>query len=60
VSLAWGVLLIVAPVAGAIVMLWWLGAYALVFGVALVVAAWRLRRELLGPGAAVGELHRVV
>lgn len=51
VSLLWGALLIVAPVTGAIVMLWWLGAYALVFGVAMIVAAARLRRELREPRA---------
>ena len=42
-SLSWGVLLVVAPGAGAIAMTWWLGAYALVFGLALIVFAWRLR-----------------
>jgi uncharacterized membrane protein HdeD (DUF308 family) len=38
-----GVLLILAPLAGAIVLTWWLGAYALVFGVALLVLALKLR-----------------
>jgi uncharacterized membrane protein HdeD (DUF308 family) len=42
-SLAYGVLLIVTPLIGAIVLTWWLGAYALVFGVALVVFSFRLR-----------------
>ncbi len=61
VSLAWGLLLIVAPVAGAIVMLWWLGAYALAFGVSMIAAAWRLRRELGGPRPIPpGDLHHTV
>ncbi len=43
VSIGLGVLLILAPLAGAIVLTWWLGAYALVFGAALLVLAFRLR-----------------
>jgi uncharacterized membrane protein HdeD (DUF308 family) len=43
VSLIYGVLLIVAPLIGALVLTWWLGAYALIFGVALLVLAVRLR-----------------
>jgi uncharacterized membrane protein HdeD (DUF308 family) len=42
-SLAYGVLLIITPLIGAIVLTWWLGAYALVFGVALVVFSFKLR-----------------
>lgn len=45
VSLVWAGLLIVAPVAGAVVMTWWLGAYALLFGMAMVALASRLRAE---------------
>lgn len=45
-SLVFGVLLIVAPMAGAVVLTWWLGAYALVFGVTLVVLAFKLRARL--------------
>ena len=41
-SLVYGVLLIVAPMIGAVVLTWWLGAYALVFGAALLVLAFRL------------------
>lgn len=44
VSVIWGLLLFVAPVAGAVVMTWWLGAYALLFGITMLVAAFRLRR----------------
>jgi uncharacterized membrane protein HdeD (DUF308 family) len=42
-SVAYGVLLIITPLIGAIVLTWWLGAYALVFGVALVVFSLKLR-----------------
>jgi uncharacterized membrane protein HdeD (DUF308 family) len=42
-SLAYGVLLIITPLIGAIVLTWWLGSYALVFGVALVVFSFKLR-----------------
>jgi uncharacterized membrane protein HdeD (DUF308 family) len=43
VSLAYGVVLIAAPLIGALVLTWWLGAYALVFGVALLILGFRLR-----------------
>jgi uncharacterized membrane protein HdeD (DUF308 family) len=42
-SLVWGILLIVAPIGGALVLMLWIGAYALVFGITLVVLAFRLR-----------------
>jgi uncharacterized membrane protein HdeD (DUF308 family) len=42
-SLAYGVLLTITPFIGAIVLAWWLGAYALVFGVALLVFSFKLR-----------------
>lgn len=43
VSVLWGILLIIAPLLGALVLTWWLGAYALVFGVTLLILAFRLR-----------------
>ena len=43
VSIVWGLLLSVSPVAGALVLGWWLGAYALAFGIVLLVFAARLR-----------------
>jgi uncharacterized membrane protein HdeD (DUF308 family) len=45
ISLLWGVLLIMAPIAGVIAMTWWLGGYALVFGCAMVGLALRLRKH---------------
>jgi uncharacterized membrane protein HdeD (DUF308 family) len=42
-SLAYGVLLLLAPLIGALVLTWWMGAYALAFGVALVIFSFRLR-----------------
>jgi uncharacterized membrane protein HdeD (DUF308 family) len=43
VSILYGVLLVIAPMIGAVVLTWWLGAYALVFGVSLLILAYRLR-----------------
>jgi uncharacterized membrane protein HdeD (DUF308 family) len=45
VSIVWGILLAIAPTLGAVVLTWWLGGYALVFGVVLLVLAFRLRRQ---------------
>jgi uncharacterized membrane protein HdeD (DUF308 family) len=42
-SVIWGILLVIAPVGGALVLMLWIGAYALVFGITLVVLAIRLR-----------------
>ncbi len=43
VSVLFGVALLIAPLVGAVVLTWWLGAYALVFGIALIVLAFKLR-----------------
>ncbi|WP_243374817.1 HdeD family acid-resistance protein [Microvirga solisilvae] len=43
VSVLFGVALLVAPLIGAVVLTWWLGAYAMVFGIALIVLAFKLR-----------------
>ena len=45
VSLIWGFLLLLWPLAGAVVLAWWMGAYALVFGVTLLILAFRLKRQ---------------
>jgi uncharacterized membrane protein HdeD (DUF308 family) len=44
-SLAFGALMVVAPMVGAVVLTWWLGAFALVLGVALLILAFRLRSQ---------------
>ena len=44
-SIIFGVLLAIAPLVGALVLTWWAGAYALVFGVALLVLAFKLRAK---------------
>jgi uncharacterized membrane protein HdeD (DUF308 family) len=51
VSLIWGVMLVIAPLVGALVLTWWLGAYAIVFGVMLLVLAFRLRAHGTSTGA---------
>jgi len=45
ISLLWGVLVILWPLAGAVALTWWMAAYALLFGIALLVLAARLRRQ---------------
>ena len=55
VSVAWGVLVLLWPISGALVLTLWLGAYAVIFGMTLLFLAARLRRlsrELPAPAAA--------
>jgi uncharacterized membrane protein HdeD (DUF308 family) len=42
-SIVYGALLVIAPLIGAVVLTWWLGAYALMFGVFLLIAGIKLR-----------------
>jgi uncharacterized membrane protein HdeD (DUF308 family) len=42
-SIIFGVLLAIAPLLGALVLTWWLGIYALIFGVCMLALAFRLR-----------------
>ncbi len=44
-SIFFGMLILAAPLAGAVVLLWWIAAYALVVGVLLVGFSLRLRRH---------------
>ena len=54
-SLVWGVLLIMAPIPGIIVMTWWVGAFAVIFGAALIVLAFRLKRRRDEPRATLAH-----
>jgi uncharacterized membrane protein HdeD (DUF308 family) len=42
-SVIFGVLIFIAPIAGALVIVWWLAAYAMLFGILLLALAFRLR-----------------
>ena len=42
-SFLFGVLLVIQPLAGAVVVDWWIGAYAIVFGALLIALSLRLR-----------------
>jgi uncharacterized membrane protein HdeD (DUF308 family) len=54
VSLLYGALLVAAPLIGAIVLTWWMGAYAVAFGVALIIFSfklWSRQHERVSPNA---------
>jgi uncharacterized membrane protein HdeD (DUF308 family) len=53
VSVLFGVALLIAPLVGAVVLTWWLGAYALAFGISLLVLAFKLRGHRSHEGGAV-------
>jgi uncharacterized membrane protein HdeD (DUF308 family) len=44
-SIIYGVLLAAAPLIGALVLTWWLGAYAIVFGATMIVLAFKLKGQ---------------
>ena len=56
-SLLFGVLMIFAPVAGALVIAFWVGAYCLVFGIVMVALGFRLKSwgktRLTGPSEPI-------
>jgi uncharacterized membrane protein HdeD (DUF308 family) len=56
ISVVWGILLVLWPFAGAVVLTWWLAGYALFFGGALLVLAFQLRRrQQLSPSGTLSE-----
>ena len=59
ISVIFGVLIFVAPVAGAIAIAFAIGAYAIIFGALMLVLAFRMRNWLRGSGTISGPaLHR--
>ena len=48
VSIAFGALLLLRPLVGAVAVVWWLGAYAMVYGIVVTVLGFRLRGYLHG------------
>jgi len=50
-SLVWGILLVIAPIPGIVVMTWWVGAY----GCALIALAFRLRRRRDEPNTTLAH-----
>ena len=42
-SIAFGLLMFYRPIAGGVAVVWWLGAYAFVFGILMIVFGFRLR-----------------
>lgn len=52
VSILFGIALVISPLIGAVVLTWWLGAYAIVFGIMLLIFAFRLRSRAVPQRAA--------
>lgn len=57
VSVLFGLLLAIAPMIGTLVLTWWIGAYALLLGVSLLVLAFRLRPHRGDPDAPQVAAH---
>lgn len=53
VSIAYGAALVIAPLVGALVLTWWIGAHALILGGTLIVIASKLRSHGANDGATV-------
>ncbi|NBJ12111.1 HdeD family acid-resistance protein [Microvirga arsenatis] len=57
VSVLFGVALLIAPLVGAVVLTWWLGAYALAFGIGLLVLAFKLKGRRDDAAGSTGTLR---
>jgi uncharacterized membrane protein HdeD (DUF308 family) len=60
VSVAFGLLMLFRPVIGTLAIVWWLGAYAMVFGILMIVLGFKLRgvgRHLERRGGVTRDLH---
>ncbi len=57
VSIIFGVMVVMAPIAGAIVLAWWVGGYAFVFGLVLITLGFRLRRWTHHAGLGGPAVH---
>jgi uncharacterized membrane protein HdeD (DUF308 family) len=55
ISVLFGIALAVAPLIGAVVLTWWLGAYAVAFGIALLILAFKLRGHKDDPVGTPGS-----
>jgi uncharacterized membrane protein HdeD (DUF308 family) len=55
-SVVLGILIVLIPGAGLVTLIWWLGAYAVIYGVTLITLAFKLRshRHRLSTGRPVG------
>jgi uncharacterized membrane protein HdeD (DUF308 family) len=58
ISVVWGVLLVIWPLPGAVVLTWWMAGYALFFGGALLVLAYRLRTQRYQPAPPSAQPQR--
>jgi uncharacterized membrane protein HdeD (DUF308 family) len=55
-SMVWGVLLALFPVTGLFVLTWWLGAYAIIFGISMLILGFTLRGRRVEAQANVPPL----
>ncbi|HEX3537823.1 MAG TPA: HdeD family acid-resistance protein [Stellaceae bacterium] len=57
VSAIWGILLLIWPLTGALVLTWWMAGYALFFGGALIALGFRLRARRQVPPVSAPLQH---
>jgi uncharacterized membrane protein HdeD (DUF308 family) len=51
-SIAFGVLMVIFPLVGALALIWLIGSYAIIFGIIMIAFSFRLRSHLQQPPAA--------